>query len=118
MGNVQGYVKIKDKEDSSIHLIRVNKLHKCSNGEWSDKCVYNFHENEFGSIVNGKFKKYSTINIRGIGDCYYVKVRGEIELYVKSWFLKELRNAAVKYIENSIASGKSSEDDQLINYDK
>ena len=115
MGNVQGYVKIKDKNDSSMHLIKVNKLHKLRNGEWADKWVYDLHKNEFGKVEDGKFIKKSIVNIPGIGDCYSFNKKGKIELYVKEWFLQELRDAAVKYIENSIASGKSSEDDQLIN---
>ena len=50
MGCDEGYVKIKDKNDSSIHLIKVNKLHKRRNGEWADRWVYNFQENEFGRV--------------------------------------------------------------------
>ena len=115
MGNVQGYVKIKDKEDSSIHLIKVNKLHKRRNGEWNDRWVYNFQENEFGRVEDGKFIKHLTTYINGIGNCYCFSEKGEIELYIESWFLKELRDAAVKHIENSLTAGKTSEDDQLIN---
>ena len=106
MGNVQGYVKIKDTNDSSIHLIKANKLHQRRNGEWSDKCVYNFQENKFGLIQNGKFIEYKTINIHGLGEVYFFDVKGEVELYVERWLLKELRNAAVKYIEDSITPGK------------
>ena len=115
MGNAQGYVKIKDKEDTSIHLIKVNKLHKRRDGEWKDRWVYNFHENEFGKVEDGKFIKHSTVNIHGLGDCYYFSIKGEIELYVKSWFLQELRNAAVKDLENLLTAGKPSEDEKLIN---
>ena len=39
MGNVSGCVKLKDKEDSARHLIKVNQLH---NKDWDDYWVYDF----------------------------------------------------------------------------
>ena len=42
MGNVSGYVKVKDKEDSSRHLIKVNQLRDDRN--WSDIHEYDFQK--------------------------------------------------------------------------
>ena len=42
MGNVSGYVIIKDKEDSARHLIKVNQL--CNERNWNDMHVYDFQK--------------------------------------------------------------------------
>ena len=108
-------MKITDKNDSSIHLIRVNQLHKLSDGKWNDKWVYDLHKNEFGKVENGKFIKCSTINIHGLGDCYHFNCKGEVQLFKVKWFLDELRDAAVEYIDKVLTAGKPSVDEKLIN---
>ena len=102
MGCVEGYVKIKDKNDSSIHLIKVNKLHKFRDGEWNDRWVYNFHENEFGWVENGKFERHSAVFIPQIGKCFTFNHNGEVILYKEKWFLDKLKDAAVEYIDEQL----------------
>ena len=41
MGNVSGYVKVKDNDDSARHLIKFNQLH---NKDWNDMHVYDFQK--------------------------------------------------------------------------
>ena len=111
MGNVQGYVKVNDNQNSSRHLIRVSKLHsKIKNEVW----LYDFQNNEFGRIINDTFVPYLEVNVSGLGVCYQFDVEGQIEIYNKTWLLDFLKDAAVTHINDAIASGKPSDDKDLI----
>ena len=110
MGNVSGYVKVKDNEDSSKHLIKVNQL--CNDRNWRDVLVYDFQNNEIGKIENGKYEKASAVQISGVGECYIYNRNGMIELYPKKWFREHLKNAAVEHINNTF---KRKDDEESIN---
>ena len=109
MGNVSGYVKVKDNEDSSRHLIKVNQLH---DKDWDDRHVYDFHINEIGKIENGKFVKMEITSISGVGECYKYNSNGMVNLYFKKEFLEYLKNAAVEHVNNTF---KIKDDEELIN---
>ena len=108
MGNVQGYCKHVDSDDSTRHLIRLNQLH---NKDWSDFHVYDFQNNEIGKIENGKFKKVNSDHIRDIGNCYTFTHRGEWKIFSQKCFLETLKNAAVEHINKAI---ELKEDKDLI----
>ena len=99
MGDWQGYVKIQDNEDSARHLIRINQFNNYRN--WSDKHVYDFQNNEVGFIKNGKYEKARTVEIPGVGPCYYYSTQGKLELYPNLWFLEYLKSAAAKHINKT-----------------
>ena len=109
MGNVQGYVKVKDNDASARHLIRINQLY---NKDWDDIHVYDFQNNEIGKIENGKYVKMSTEQISGVGECYKYQTKGMVTLYYKKEFLETLKNAAVEHISNTF---KIKDEEELIN---
>ena len=109
MGNVQGYVKVKDRDASARHLIRINQLHK---KDWDDMHVYDFQNNEVGYIENGKYEKVKIVDISGVGECYKYHLKGMVKLYLKKEFLETLKNAAVEHINNTF---KIKDDEELIN---
>ena len=108
MGDWQGYVKIQDNKDSTRYVIRINQLNNYRN--WSDIHVYDFQNNEVGIIKNGKYEKASTIQIHGVGECYYYSTHGKLELYPKKWLLEYLKNAAVEHMN------KTNDDVDLIDF--
>ena len=109
MGNVSGYVKVKDRDKSERHLIKFNQLH---NKDWNERHVYDFQKNEVGFIENGKYEKTKIVYIPGIGDCYEYNRNGKVELYFKKEFLEYLKDAAVEHINNTI---KIKDEEELIN---
>ena len=110
MGNMQGYVKIQENEESTRHLIKLNQFRDDRN--WSDIHVYDFQNNEYGCIKDGKYEKASTIQVHGVGECYYFSNHGKLELYLKKWFLKDLKDGAVEHVNKAIAT---KNDEELIN---
>jgi len=110
MGNVQGYVKVKDRDKLERHLIKLNKLY---NIDLDDNWVYDFQKHEIGHCKDGMYmKQYSNYIDRNIGDCYIFKINGKVELYDQEKFLEYLKNAAVEHINNTF---KIKDDDELIN---
>ena len=109
MGNVSGYVKIQDSDDSTRHLIRLNQLHDVFK---DDRNVYDFQKHEIGCVDNGKYEKKSTVYISGVEECYKYNRKGMVELYQKKWFLEYLKNAAVEHINNTF---KIKDEEELIN---
>ena len=110
MGNVQGYVKVKDRDKSERHLIKLNQL--CNERNWNDMHVYDFQKNELGLIKNGKYEKMKIVYIPGIGDCYVYHTKGKLELYHAKTFLEHLKDAAVEHINNTF---KIKDEEELIN---
>ena len=109
MGNVSGYVKVKDRDKSERHLIKFNQLH---NKNWNERHVYDFQKNEVGFIENGKYEKMKIVYFPGIGDCYEYNRNGKVELYHTKTFLEILKNAAVEHIHNTF---KIKDEEDLIN---